>query len=73
MNHDTAYGRLMNLGAAQHLGSQHLGETTVGLADFTLEEADDRLREVEFFGTSQHILLGQVVLHHELSEIADDL
>jgi hypothetical protein len=43
------------------------------LTQVTLEELDDRFREVELVGSLRDIVLRQIVAGHELSQITDDL
>ncbi len=47
--------------------------TSVGNAEIALHELDDRLGEAEFLGPQQHVLGRQLVLHHELGQVADRL
>ena len=48
-------------------------EASVGLADVALEILDDGGREGELRGPGEDIILREVVLDHELSQITDDL
>ncbi len=43
------------------------------LADVALQKLDDRGREREFGGPGQDVLLGQVILDHELGQITNNL
>lgn len=53
-----------------HLGPEWLRETSVGLPNGPLEVLNHRLGEGKFLSLVQHVLRLQLVLHHELSQIA---
>ena len=55
------------------LAPEGLREATDGLAEVTLEELDDGRGEVELLRALEHVVLGQVVVRHELCEVADNL
>ena len=57
----------------EHVAAERLGEAAVGLAELAGHEVDHRLGEGEGLGTLEDLLFVEVVLHHELGEIADDL
>lgn len=59
--------------ATESLGTERLGETTVGLAHHTLEELEDGAGEVELASAGQDIILVQLVGNHELSQVTNDL
>lgn len=57
----------------QYLGSEGLGESTVRYSDVSLQELDHGLGEGQLIRPLLHLRPGQVVLHHELSQISNDL
>ena len=56
-----------------NLASQRFREATDWLAEVALEELDNGRGEVELLRALEHVVLGQVVVRHELREVADDL
>jgi hypothetical protein len=66
----SAVGRRL---ALEHLGAERLGEAAGRLTDEALEVLHHRRGEVELLGLLQQALLVQIVLHHELRQIAHHL
>lgn len=59
--------------SAKGVCAERLGEATVGLAHQTFEEFKHRAREVKLRGTSLDVLGRQLVGHHELGKITNNL
>lgn len=57
----------------ESIRAERLGESSVWLAHETLEEFQNRAREVELRGTSLDILSGKLVRDHELGKITHNL
>ena len=55
------------------LAPERFREATDWLAEVALEELDNGRGEVELLRALEHVVLGQVVVRHELREVADDL
>ena len=55
------------------LGAEGLWEPADWLAEVALEELDNGRGEVELLRALEHVVLGQVVVRHELCEVADNL
>lgn len=56
-----------------YLGSEGLRESSVRDADVSLQELDHGLGEGQLVGPFLHLRSAQVVLHHELGQVAHDL
>lgn len=53
--------------------SEWFWEPSVWNSNCALQEFDDRFRERQFFSALLDLISCQMILHHELSQIADDL